>query len=122
MEEIYHNLSELILSEFPHIVESVSRPHGKLRIHLTDESYLDIWFSRKIPDRFAYHWEHRHVDEGVHRHDNRPHDHLEHLASFPKHFHDGNEENVKESHLSNDPKKAVRDFLEFIEEEIRKRD
>lgn len=101
VDEIYDNLGETCLSEFPHIVESTSRPHGKLRIHLTDESYLDIWFSRRIPDRYAYHWEHRHVDGELHRHDNRPHEHLKHLASFPKHFHEGDDENVKESTLPN---------------------
>jgi hypothetical protein len=40
-------------------------------MHLVDGSYLDVWFSRKFPGRYAYHWERRHVDGSIYRHDNR---------------------------------------------------
>ena len=33
---------------------------------------------------------------------------------FPKHFHDGSEDNVGESHISDSPDQALREFLHFV--------
>jgi len=46
--------------------------HDKIRAHLVDGSFVDIWFSRKITGRFPYHWERRHIDGSIYRHDNFP--------------------------------------------------
>jgi len=35
------------------------------------------------------------------------------VGTFPKHFHDGSEDNVRESYLSEDPAEALREFLRF---------
>ena len=43
---------------------------------------------------------------------------LEKLPTFPKHFHNGSQERVKESQISDDPMKAIRQFMEFIQERI----
>jgi len=40
------------------------------------------------------------------------------LPTFPKHFHNGSQEGVKESQISDDPMKASRQFMEFIQERI----
>ncbi|MGC9345763.1 MAG: toxin-antitoxin system TumE family protein [Candidatus Bathyarchaeales archaeon] len=93
--------------------------YGKLRLHVSDESYIDIWFSMKIPGRYAYHWERRHIDGSIYRHDNRPHVHLKNMETFPKHFHDGSDENVVESYLSEDPVEAIKTFLEFVRRKLR---
>jgi hypothetical protein len=92
--------------------------YGKLRLHLSDGSYIDVWFSRSIPGRYAYHWERRHVDGSIYRHDNRPHASLTDMKTFPKHFHDGSDDNMVESHLSDDPRDALRSFLEFARGKI----
>ena len=34
----------------------------KIRAYILDGSVVDIWFSKKIPDRFSYHWEKRHIN------------------------------------------------------------
>ncbi len=34
--------------------------------------------------------------------------------TFPKHFHDGSEDNVVSSYISNEPQQAVRQFCLFI--------
>jgi hypothetical protein len=39
---------------------------------------------------------------------------LNEYNSIPKHLHNGTEENVIESYISDNPKKAVREFLDFI--------
>lgn len=121
INEIYRKIHLLVLKEFSDIVELTEQVYGKLRVHLTDGSYLDIWLSQKIPGRFAYHWEHRHINGGLHRHDNRPHRHLRNMKNFPKHFHDGNEDNVIESNLPDEPTKAVKLFLIFIRQKLSQR-
>jgi hypothetical protein len=40
------------------------------------------------------------------------------VATFPKHFHDGSEEQVIESHLSEEPEQALRQFLAFVREKF----
>jgi hypothetical protein len=92
--------------------------YGKLRLHIRDGSYLDVWFSRRIPGRYAYHWERRHIDGKIYRHDNRPHVEMRHMASFPRHFHDGRDEVVAESPLGDNPVEDVRRFLSFIRSKL----
>ena len=93
--------------------------YGKLRLHIIDGSYIDVWFSRKISGRYAYHWERRHIDASIYRHDNRPHAGLRDLKTFPMHFHDGSDRNIKVSNLGDDPVEAVRSFLVFARRRLR---
>jgi len=59
--------------EFSDIVESTVILDEKLRIVLADNSYVDFWWSYKLPNRFAFHWERQHIDGTIYRHDNAPH-------------------------------------------------
>lgn len=120
IKELYSDLRKLILRFFPEIVVSIDEPYGKLRVYLIDRSYLDIWFSHKIPGRYAYHWEHRHINGGIHRHDNRPHESLKHMKTYPKHFHNETENNTQESYISENPKEATLHFLNYIKEKMQK--
>jgi len=52
----------------------------------------------------------------IYRHDNAPH--YKEIKTFPKHFHEGREENVKESHLSDNYEKAIRELLTFVKEKL----
>lgn len=97
----------------------MEEPYGKLRIHLTDGSFIDIWFSRTIPGRYAYHWERRHVDGTIYRQDNRPHEGLRHLQTYPKHVHNGSDENIEPSRMSDNPEEAAREFLEFARKKLK---
>lgn len=121
IRELYSKLRELIWRSFPDIVASIDEPYGKLRVYLVDGSYLDIWFSHKISGRYAYHWEHRHINGGIHRYDNRPHEFLKYMKTFPKHFHDEAENNVRESQISEQPEDAIMYFLNFIRKKILER-
>lgn len=51
-------------------------------------------------------------------HDNAPHDRWRHVATFPGRFHDGSNSNVVESHISDDPKDALREFLTFVRHKL----
>jgi hypothetical protein len=108
-------LKDIIETEYSDIVEYVLLPDiNELRVFLIDGSFLDIWFSLKLEGRYSYHWERRFIDDTIYRHDNAPHRNWEKVKTFPKHFHNGTEENVIESHISDNPESAVREFLDFI--------
>jgi len=92
--------------------------YGKIRVHIVDGSYLDVWLSRKMLGRYAYHWERRHIDGRIYRYDNRPHEHLKLMKTFPRHFHDATEHNVKESRISDNPEEAVREVLELVRRRV----
>lgn len=109
---------ESIAKEFIELVEDtkiIKLPSGeplKLRVYIVDGSFLDIWIS--ISGKYSYHWERRHIDGKVYRHDNAPHNAWKRVKTFPRHFHEGYEKNVVESKISSMPKEAIREFLEFI--------
>lgn len=100
---IYQKLSLIAEVEFSDVVEIVEESVDKLRIYLKDGSFIDIWFSKKIEGRYAYHWERCHIDGKIYRHDNIPHKRWEYVKTFPKHFHNGSEANVCESSINNEP-------------------
>jgi len=54
------------------------------------------------------------IDGSIYRHDNAPHKDWENVKTFPKHFHDGDEDRVRESYISEEPREAIRDFLNFV--------
>jgi len=44
-------------------------------------------------------------------------DHPE-ISTYPKHLHNGSEENVEPSFISDDPHAALREFLHFVREKL----
>lgn len=120
---MYDQLARLATREFADIVahtETIGRRSGtplKLRLHIRDGSYVDVWLSSDL-QRYAYHWEQRAVRGQIHRHDNAP-DHPE-IATHPKHFHNGSEESIDESHIADAPPAALREFLGFVRRELLK--
>jgi len=124
LEELFNRLVEVILADFSDIAVDVQlrfTPSGaieKLRIFLSDESYVDVWLS--LSGKYSYHWEQRHVRGLIHRHDNAPHSKWKGIKTFPKHFHDGNEENVKESNIPDEPIAAINYFLSFVRAFLKK--
>jgi len=115
---INKRLSQIAEIEFSDIVEMAEESEDKLRIYLIDESYIDVWFSRKMEGRYAYHWERGHIDGKIYRHDNIPHKRWEYVATFPKHFHNGHENEVGESFISDEPAEAIKEVLEFVRKSI----
>ena len=100
-------IKRIVDIEYARSVISSEIFHDKLQVYITDGSFVDIWFSTKIPERFSYHWERRHIDGKIYRHDNFPDPRWRELSTFPKHFHDGSQERVKKSQISDDPIKAI---------------
>ena len=79
INSLYARLGKTALEEFPDIVVLAEQRDEKLRLHLVDGSFVDVWFSKSIPGRWAYHWEQRHIDGTLYRHDNRPHERYRHF-------------------------------------------
>lgn len=108
-------LREIAEVEFADIVVEALIPEiNALRIILTDGSFVDIWFSLKLSGRYSFHWERRAIDGKIYRHDNAPYKRWQSVATFPRHFHNGSEINVSESHISEVPEEALREFLAFV--------
>jgi hypothetical protein len=125
LEELFQRIVEVVVAEFSDIAVDVQlryTPSGaieRLRIFLFDETFVDIWLSSS--GKYAYHWEQRHVRGRIHRHDNAPHKKWAEVKTFPKHFHDGNEDNVKESTIPEEPTAAASYFLSFVRNSINKK-
>jgi len=68
--------------------------------------------------RYSYHWERRPFNGTIYRHDNAPHHKWKNIGTFPKHFHDGQDHNVSESFISDDPIIAVGEFLSFVRQQL----
>ena len=112
-------LREIAEAEFGDIVVDTDSPGlNELRIILVDGSFIDVWFSLKLEGRYSYHWEREAIDGTIYRHDNAPHKRWQRVKTFPKHFHDGSEEEVRESYLSDDPEEALREFLVFAQNRL----
>ena len=111
-------LRRLAETEFVTLVQATAIGRDKLRVVLVDGSYIDFWWSRQIPGRFAFHWERGHIDGTIYRHDNMPHLQWQQVATFPKHFHAGDPQTVMESHMTDDPAEAVGQFLTFAKSKI----
>jgi len=115
--KIYEDLLEIATSEFADIVESsivMRTPSGepwKLRISFYDETFLDVYLSAS--GKYSYHWDLRTRENKIYRHDNAPHEQWRHISTFAKHFHNGSEENVTDSDISDSPRDALRYFLKM---------
>ncbi|MEW6087463.1 MAG: DUF6516 family protein [bacterium] len=85
----------------------------KLRLYLYDNSFIDIYLSIKS-NKYSYHWDRRLTVNKIFRHDNAPHQKWKHIETFPKHFHNGSEQTVLPSHISDNPELALKEFLNFV--------
>ena len=113
-------LKDIAEIEFEDIVELIIVTDiNQLRIFLKEGSFIDIWFSLKLKNRYSFHWERKMVDGTIYRHDNAPHKSWKNLKTFPKHFHSGSEDNVTESTISEKPEEGLREFLEFVRQKIK---
>lgn len=118
-DKSYDKLIVLAMEEFSDIVAGYKMISKKLRFLLVDNSYIDVWFSKKRP-YFSYHWERTMVDGTIYRHNNFPDPQARKLKTYPKHFHEGDENVIKESYISDEVEEAVRQFLRFAREKINK--
>jgi hypothetical protein len=107
ISEIYEHQLKIALTKFKDVIMSGAIVYSesgiplKLRLDIVDGSIVDMFYS--VRGKFAYHWERRTVDGTIYRHDNAPHTKWRHIRTFPKHFHDGSDDNAGESFISGNP-------------------
>jgi hypothetical protein len=104
--------------EFSGIVVQTDLLGSKLRVPLTDGSYVDVWSSRKLEGRFGFHWERQHLDGCVCRYDNFPDANWADVSTFPFHFHDCSQENVAATPFSQTIEQGFREFMAFVQHKI----
>ena len=120
--KVYENQRDHILKRFQDIVlhtDVIRSENGfplKLRLYIIDGSVADVFYSSK--GRYSYHWERRPFNGTIYRHDNAPHHKWKNIRTFPKHFHNGQDHNVSESFISDDPIIAVGEFLSFVRQKL----
>jgi hypothetical protein len=107
-------LKKLAMLEFSDIIDSAFININKLRIFIKDGSFLEVFTSYVVQNRWAFHWERRNIDKTIYRHDNIPHKDWNRISSFPWHYHEKNQGNVKYISFGPDPSKNLRSFLNFI--------
>ncbi len=103
--------------EFKEIVKHSYIRDYKLRIILIDGSFIDVFLSQKLKDKFGFHWECR--DGKIFRYDNFPDKKARKLKSFPYHFHFEKQDNIQETPFRTDTENGFRDFLNFVQDKIR---
>ena len=54
----------------------------------------------------------------IYRHDNAPHKRWSSIKTFPKHCHDGIQDNVTESNISDSPNQALREFMAIVRKKM----
>ncbi len=118
IDSLLTKLADIAEIEFADVVIRCDLTEGKLRLYIVDESFLDVWFSRQLEGRYAYHWERRHVDDTIYRWDNAKHEAWKNVRTFPHHFHNCKDDNVGESLLPNDQSESLRFVLEFVRDVI----
>lgn len=120
IDSLLAKLADIAEIEFADVVIRCDLAEGKLRLYIIDESFLDVWFSRQLEGRYAYHWERRHVDDTIYRWDNAKHEAWKNIRTFPHHFHNRTDNNVSESLLPIEPSKSLRFVLEFVRDVVYK--
>jgi len=76
-------------TEFADIVINTTIIDYKLRIALKNHSFIDVYLSRSLPDKFGYHWECMDESGTIYRYDNVPDKNWQVISTYPYHFHNG---------------------------------
>ncbi len=114
--ELYHKLStvcddHIVVKNHKLIYLPSGEPH-KLRIYLTDGTFIDAWIS--LSGKYSFHWDRRYNKNEIYRFDNAPHHKYLGLKTFPDHLHLKDEKTIQESDIPRDPIEALKKVLNFV--------
>ena len=105
--------------EFSDIVKITSPIDFKLRIILINNSFVEVYLSQRLPDRFGFHWECMDESKSFYRYDNFPDKNWQSVETFPYHFHGGSQNSVDASPFPPAPIEGFRAFMEFIRQKLK---
>ena len=115
MSILLDDLRRIAEVEFSSLIKDSQLLEEKLRLFLEDTSYIDLWLSRKLPDRFGFHWERGHLDNTFYRYDNFPDPAWKNVATYPRHFHNGSQEKVEAAPFDAEIIEGFRGFMRFVD-------
>jgi hypothetical protein len=111
-------LARIAEIEFSDIVDTTELMGTKLRIMLTKEGFIDVWVSRKLPNRFGFHWVQKSTSLSY-RYDNFPNTKWKYVSTYPYHFHEGSQDNVIESsQFKKDIEGGFRSFMRWVSSKL----
>ncbi len=113
------DLKRIAEVEFADIVRTSMRIEYKLRIILIDNSFVDIFLSERLPNKFGFHWERMDKSGTIYRYDNVSDKKWQNLSTYPYHFHNGSQDAVEDSPFPQTPIDGFRGFMEFVREKVR---
>jgi len=113
------DLKRIAEVEFADIVNSCLRLDFKMRIFLQDGSFIDAFLSRKLSDRFGFHWERMDARRTIYRYDNVPDKLWQGLTTYPYHFHKGAQDSAEDSPFPQTPIEGFRAFMEFVRDPLK---
>jgi len=114
-----HDLERIAEIEFADIIAGTMFIDHKLRIFLTDSSFIDVNLSQRLPDKFGFHWERMNKTGEVFRYDNFPDPSWKNVSTYPYHFHNSTQEAVEATPFPLDVIKGFRAFMEFVRNKVR---
>jgi hypothetical protein len=105
--------------EFSDIVKNISQIDFKLRVTLINNSFVDIYLSQRLPDRFGFHWECMDDAKTFYRYDNFPDNNWQTVKTFPYHFHNGSQDSVESSPFPLTTIEGFRAFMDFVKNKLK---
>jgi hypothetical protein len=105
--------------EFSDIVKNISQIDFKLRVTLINNSFVDVYLSQRLPDRFGFHWECMDEAKIFYRYDNFPDKNWQSVATFPYHFHNGSQDSVDPSPFPLTTIEGFRAFMDFVKNKLK---
>jgi len=105
--------------EFADIIKNTYQLDYKLRLILINDSFIDVYLSQKLSDKFGFHWECMDIKGTIYRYDNFPDKNWKSLPTYPYHFHNGSQNTVNPSPFPLTPIDGFRAFMKFIKSKLK---
>jgi len=105
--------------EFADIIKNSYQVEYKLRIILINNSFIDVYLSQKLPEKFGFHWECMDIKGMIYRYDNFPDKNWQSVETFPHHFHNGSQNSVVASPFPLTLINGFRAFMEFVRNRLK---
>ncbi len=104
--------------EFSDIIKNTYQIECKLRIILSNNSFIDVYLSQTLPDKFGFHWECKDRKGTIYRYDNFPDKKWRHVTTFPHHFHNGSQDTAEAAPFPLSAIAGFRAFMEFVRNKL----
>lgn len=116
------DLRKIAEVEFADIVKDTLIIDHKLRIFMIKNSFVDVNISKRLSDKFGFHWEVMNQAGTFFRYDNFPDKAWGGVSTYSFHFHNGSQMAVEASPFPLTIIEGFRAFLEFVKAKMKAAD